>query len=229
MNRTFKEMIPGLIPTVSQFHPSLTLTNLVGREFDDEKEEISSTSNATEVSVKYDVNLMKEIFGKKSGKKIKRKSSEVGRKLIKKTRKAKKFLEDDGLDEMSIGQTDGHDSPATMTDESMESIEEQPPVKRPRSTSTTEEDPQLQCGLCQETDGDGDKEVAQLTPLTPDQQEILKLRRKIAGETDLDSPALCQKHFKNFNVYENNHKKFFPIPFRNILLEERKFRPGGHP
>ena len=91
MNRTFKEMIPGLIPTVSQFHPSLTLTNLVGREFDDEKEEISSTSNATEVSVKYDVNLMKEIFGKNSGKKIKLKSSEVGRKLIKKTGKAKKF------------------------------------------------------------------------------------------------------------------------------------------
>ena len=226
MNRTFKEMIPGLIPTVSQFHPSLTLTNLVGREFDDEKEEIS---NATEVSVKYDVNLMKEIFGKNSGKKIKRKSSEVGRKLIKKTGKAKKFLEDDGLDEMSIGQTDGHDSPATMTDESMESIEEQPPVKRPRSTSATEEDPQLQCGLCQQETGDGDKEVAQLTPLTPDQQEILKLRRKIAGEIDLDSPALCQKHFKIFNVYENNHKKFCSNPFSKHPAGGKKVQARGSP
>ena len=31
-----KKMIPGLVPTISQHHPKRTLTNLVGRQFEEE-------------------------------------------------------------------------------------------------------------------------------------------------------------------------------------------------
>ena len=211
-------MIPGLYPTISQFHPKRTLTNLVGRRFDDvESKKVQPGLSG----VKQDHKMSQDLFGL-SNKKLINKSSEGGRKLIKKqstevqlveNKKEEKMqnveiIEEEKVQEeeheavMNISQIDGNDSPVSES-------EEETPSKRPRSNSqTTEAGPGLQCGLC--PGGEGDNEVVLLST---EQQETIKLRRKIAGKEDLDILGLCKKHLKQFKAYEGNHKQNCSNPF----------------